>query len=95
MEINGYKERIKIFFGRNYDTNQYTLNLQSINATKPPEVIEFKNNISCGRNMSNKSLFILVYPSGDIIKQFNLIFNESVANIFESNYFTVVASAMS
>lgn len=91
-EFSGFKERIKIFFGRNYDNNQYTLNLQPLTPNAKPEIIEFKNIISCGRNMSNKTHFILVYPSGDSIKQYNLIFNESVANIFESNYFTIVAS---
>jgi chromosome segregation ATPase len=93
LVLNGNKERINAFFGRNYDNNQFTLTLSSKDKKdNRNDVIEFKDIISCGRNMSNKTQFILNYLDNDNLKQYTLIFNESVSQIFESNYFSILSN---
>ena len=42
--------------------------------------------------MSNKTQFILNYVDNDNLKQYTLIFNESVSQIFESNYFSILSN---
>ena len=91
--INGNKERINVFFGRNYDNNQFTLTLKSNDKKENRNtVIEFKDIASCGRNMSNKTQFILNYINNDNLISCTLIFNESVAQIFELNYFSIISN---
>ena len=45
---------------------------------------------SCGRNITNKRKFMCIYLDNQNEIEFNLIFNETIADYFEKKYFYVI-----
>lgn len=88
-EVNGIKERFDVFFERDLENpKKFSLNLENEKGEK--EIYDVKKLTSCGRNLTNKRKFMCIYLDNQNEIEFNLIFNESIADYFQEKYYYVI-----
>ena len=88
-EVNGIKQRFDAYFDRD-SQNPKIFSLNLINEKDEKESYDVKKLTSCGRNITNKRKFMCIYLDNQNEIEFNLIFNESIADYFEKKYFYVI-----
>ena len=89
-EVNGIKQRFDAYFDRD-SQNPKIFSLNLINEEKnEKESYDVKKLTSCGRNITNKRKFMCIYLDNQNEIEFNLIFNETIADYFEKKYFYVI-----
>ena len=88
-EVNGIKTRYDVYFERDsQNPKKFSLNL--LNEKGEKISYDVKKLTSCGRNITNKRKFMCIYLDNQNEIEFNLIFNESIADYFEQKYFYVI-----